>query len=237
MAVLLAGDNPRLVVTDPPYGVSIGDKNKFLNQFQKSGRRLENIEGDTLKPENLHDFLTPIFRLVRDVISDDATVYVTAPQGGDLGITMLLIMKDAGLPVRHILIWVKNQPTFSLGRLDYEYKHEPIFYTWKKRHQFFGKGTHRTSVWEIDRPRAAKLHPTMKPVELYENAMLNSSERGWVVLDPFSGSGTCLVAAQRLERQGRAMDVSPGYVAVALERLAEMGVEWERRIEGDAREG
>jgi DNA modification methylase len=128
------------------------------------------------------------------------------------------MMMQSGLPVRHVLVWVKNTPTFSMGRLDYEYQHEPILYTWKKTHKFYGRGKHKTSTWFINKPRASKEHPTMKPVELVENALLNSTDGGQIVFEPFSGSGTTIIACENLGRRCRAIEISPGYVAVALQR-------------------
>ena len=222
---LLGGERPTLVFTDPPYGVSIGEKNRLLNKFQRSRRNLTDIEADDLPPDELYARLLPSFRLVREVMAEDCSVFVTAPQGGDLGLTMLLLMRDAGLPVRHILIWVKNAPTFSLGRLDYDYQHEPILFTWGKRHKRYRRGPHTTSVWMVDRPTRSPDHPTMKPVELVENAILNHTDEGDIVYDPFLGSGTTIVAAERQGRLGRGVELEPRYVAVALQRLADMGLQ------------
>jgi hypothetical protein len=215
----MGGEKADCVFTDPPYGVAIGDKNKFLNSFQPSGRNLENIAGDLLGKDDLFDMLVRSFTLTRDVMDDCCAIYVTAPQGGELGLMMMMMMMmSAKLPVRHVLNWIKNSATFSLGRLDYEYQHEPILFTWKTTHKRIKAGAHLTSCWFIDKPRASKEHPTMKPVELYENGYLNSSERGDIVYEPFSGSGTALIAAENLQRQCRAVEISPGYVAVAIQR-------------------
>lgn len=190
---------------------------------------MENIEGDLLGKDDLFDLLVACFSNVRSVMDDRASIYVTAPQGGDLGLMMLLMMWSAGLPVRHVLNWVKNQPTFSLGRLDYEYQHEPIFYTWKKTHKYFGAGKYHTSTWFIDRPREAKLHPTMKPVELVENALMNSTTKKWVVLDPFIGSGTTMIACENLNRYCRGIDLEPINVAITLQRYEDaFGIHAER---------
>ncbi|MBQ2458834.1 MAG: site-specific DNA-methyltransferase, partial [Bacteroidaceae bacterium] len=102
------------------------------------------------------------------------------------------MMKDAGIMVRHMLIWEKNAPTFSLGRLDYDYQHEPIFYTWTKSHHCYRKGENRSTIWKYDKPRKCDLHPTMKPVALVVNCLKDSTKRGDVVLDMFGGSGTTL---------------------------------------------
>ena len=142
------------------------------------------------------------------------------PQGGAQMMMMMMMMMSEHWLVKHELIWVKNQPTFSIGRLDYDYQHEPIAYGWKKgaSHRWFGKGPFTKSVWQIDRPRESKLHPTMKPIALVENAIANSSDIRWGILDPFLGSGTTLIACERLGRICMGMEIEPHYIQVAIER-------------------
>ena len=135
---LMGGAKADLVFTDPPYGIAICDKNKMLNRVQKAGRITENIKGDAIGTDELREMLTKAFVNIREHSEEDCSYYVTAPQGGDLGMMMMMMMMDAGLEVRHNLVWVKNSATFSIGRLDYDYKHEPIFYTWTKKHNFYG---------------------------------------------------------------------------------------------------
>jgi DNA modification methylase len=214
---MLGEDRPCLVFADPPYGVSIGEKNRLIG-----ASNTDDLPLDTLPPAELGAALAPAFRLVRERMAEDCTVFVTAPLSGEIGMTILLMMRKAGLPVRHVLVWKKNAPTFSMGRLDYDYQHEPILLTWGKRHKRPMLGKHRTSVWEIDRPRASVEHPTMKPVELVENALLNNSDTGDVVYDPFHGSGTTLIACENLGRRCRAIEISPAYVAVAIQRWHEL---------------
>lgn len=202
--------------TDPPYGVSIGDKNKVLNSVQKAGRILENIQNDTLDTDSLYELLRACFANLKEHMNSDASYYVTSPQGGEIGL-MMMMMRDAGLEVRHNLIWKKNSATFSLGRLDYDYQHEPIFYTWADRHNFYGEG-YQTTVWEYDKPRKCDLHPTMKPVELIAHAVENSSREGDVVVDIFGGSGSTLLACEQLGRRCRMMEIDPHYCDVIIQR-------------------
>jgi hypothetical protein len=172
---LLDEDRLDMVFTDPPYGVAIGSKNQLLDKFDKAERQKKNIKGDTLTPGSLKKMLLTVFKNIKKYSKDRCSYYVTAPQGGGLGMMRMMMMAEAGLPARHVLIWIKNRACFSLGRLDYEYQHEPILYTWNKTHQFYGKGKHSKSIWFIDKETKCNLHPTMKPVELPENAILNSS--------------------------------------------------------------
>jgi len=215
---MLESDRPSLCFTDPPYGVAIGDKNRMLNSFQEAGRNLTNIENDDKKPEQLKEILKPIMSNMKLVCSVDCTFFVTAPQGGELGMMMMMMMKDAGLPVRHVLMWLKNSPTFSMGRLDYDYAHEPILLTWGKKHKSIMAGEHRTSVWKVDKPRACKEHPTMKPVELYVNALLNHSEPGDAAIDPFGGSGTMVIACEQTGRKARVIELTEHYTDVIVQR-------------------
>ena len=233
---LMAGEKADMCFTDPPYGVAIGNKNKELNSKpsptggNRSRRRIEtNIENDVIGAEELKQLLVPAMSNIRRACKDDASYYVTSPQGGELFEMMLSVMSEAGLPVRHVLIWVKNQPTFSMCRLDYDYKHEPIFYTWTKSHHNYRNGKFRTSVWEFDKPKSSRLHPTMKPVELVMNAILDGTEEGMVVVDGFGGSGTTLIAAEETQRKARLMEIDPHYCDVIRQRYAEsvgMGDNW-----------
>ena len=243
---LMHGDKPSFVFTDPPYGVAIGDKNKFLDGGGKSGRIKENILADTLPPDKLYDVLVQAFRNLRHACTETCSYYVSSPQGGELGLMMMMMMRDAGLTVRHMLIWVKNVATFSMGRLDYDYRHEPIFYTWTKSHNWYGDYQNTVfddstpidklskaelkdllrakmypqeqSVIYCDKPIANRLHPTMKPVKLIARFILNSSQKGDIVADIFGGSGSTLIACEQLGRRCRMMELDPHYCDVIIAR-------------------
>ena len=245
-ARLFAGAPPKMVFTDPPYGVAIGDKNKALNSIGRGGCCDTNIEGDTLDANELYKILVQAFTHLRENAAEDTAYYVSSPQGGELGLMMMMMMKDAGLPVRHMLIWVKSSPCFSMGRLDYDYRHEPIFYTWTKKHDFYGGYSNtviddtkplekmnkaelkelvhalqeqkETSVIYCDKPLKADLHPTMKPVKLVARFIINSSRKGDTVGDIFGGSGTTLIACEQLGRRCRMMELDPHYADVIIDR-------------------
>ena len=244
LTALVGGCKAKMVFTDPPYGVAIGDKNKALESVQKSGRITENIIADNWQIDDLYKMLVKAFTNLRQNGADeDCAYYVTSPQGGDLGLMMMMMMRDAGLTVRHMLIWVKNVATFSLGRLDYDYRHEPIFYTWTKKHNFYG--AYDTTVIEkmskkelvelvrklmypkddsvqyFDKPHKCDLHPTMKPVKLVAKFILNSSKPGETVLDIFGGSGTTMIACEQLGRKCRMMELDPKYCDVIVKRWEE----------------
>lgn len=214
---LMNGELADMVFTDPPYGVAIGDKNKTLNEVNGVNAIESNIANDDLSVDELYPILVQAMTNCRESCADDAVYFVTSPQGGELGL-MMMMMKDAGLPVRHMLIWKKNAATFSLGRLDYDYQHEPIFYTWTKKHHNHRNGEYRTTIWEYDKPRVNDLHPTMKPVALVANALKDGSKQGDVVLDIFGGSGTTMIACEELGRKARLMEIDPHYADVILTR-------------------
>jgi len=184
----------------------------------KSGRIKTNIEGDTLNTSDLYDLLLAAFINLRENCAEDCSYYVSSPQGGEIGLMMMMMMRDAGLEVRHNLIWEKSSATFSMGRLDYDYKHEPIFYTWTKRHNFYGKGQCKNTVWQFPKPRKCDLHPTMKPVELVAECILNSSAEGDRVADIFGGSGTTMIACEQLNRKCVMMEKDPHYCDVIIDR-------------------
>ena len=131
---------------------------------------------------------------------------------------MMMMMMKENWQIKHELIWVKSSPVFSMGRLDYDYQHEPILFGWKKKHNFYGKGKFLKSIWEIPKPSKSDLHPTMKPIELIENALLNSSVNDNIVVDIFLGSGSTLIACEKTGRVCYGMEIDPHYCSVIIER-------------------
>lgn len=218
---LMGGVKADLVFTDPPYGVSYTDKNEFLNSIDKPICVVNAIQNDDHTPEEMHDFWVSAFRNAYENSKDKMSYYITAPQGGDLLLLLLQAVRESGFALKHQLIWNKNNHV--LGRCDYNYKHEPIVYGWKIKgtHEFQGNGKMKTSVWDVAKPLRSDLHPTMKPIELIANAILNSSKEGDVVLDLFGGSGSTLIACEQTGRTCCMMEYDPHYVDVIIKR-------WER---------
>ncbi len=210
-----------LLVTDPPYGVSYGDKNAFLNAIAPGNRIQEPIEGDHQTPDEMSVLWRATFGAIRCLLAPGAAYYVTGPQGGDLLLLLLLLLllalRDSGFPLRHMLVWVKNGHV--LGRSDYHYQHEPILYGW------VDGGAHHavadrseTSTWFIPKPQVSELHPTMKPVALWARAIQNSSDEGGTIVDPFLGSGTAFIAAEQTHRRCVGAEISPVYCDVSIQR-------------------
>ena len=208
---LMNGAKAQLVITDPPYGVSYSDKNAFLNAIDKGNINQTKIENDHLNKKETQAMWGSAFKNMADAMGSGAVVYCFMPQGGD----QMMMMMEGGIEPRHELIWLKNNHV--LGRSDYNYKHEPILYAWKKGgHKFYGDFS--TSVIECKKPHASKLHPTMKPVELVAILAQNSSQLNETVYDPFLGSGTTLIAAEQLGRKCYGMEISPAYCDVIVQR-------------------
>jgi DNA modification methylase len=211
---LMAGQTAHLILTDPPYGVAYETDGK--NPRWRKDRLA--IANDDLG-EGQAAFWTSAFR--HWPLEGDA--YVFSPSGPLIS-TLCAAIEAAGITHHQWLVWVKQQ--LVLGRSHYHYRHEHIFYGWKGKSSWAGSRT-EDSVWEADRPLASPDHPTQKPVVLCERAMANSSRPGDIVVDPFLGSGTTLVAAERLSRRLLAMEVEPKYCGVALAR-------WEAETGGQA---
>jgi site-specific DNA-methyltransferase (adenine-specific) len=213
----LTADAPvDLVFTDPPYGVGYtGGTPAHLT-----------ISNDDLDADGTRALVADALRLAP--LRPGGAFYVMAP-AGPLHLSFLLALADAGLTLYQTLIWVKS--SFVLGHGDYHYRHEPMLYGWRDggRHLFRGDRT-EDSVWEIPRPARSELHPTMKPVELVERAIRNSSMPGERVLDMFAGSGTTLIAAERAERICLAMELDPRYAQVAIERWRSFTGQTPRRV-------
>lgn len=228
---LMDGEKADMVFTDPPYNVNYSSKNKFLNEIDKGNRIQDDIENDNYDSDEEvgKKLWKPAFQNMRDNAKDYCSIYVTMPQGG--AHMMMMMMASASWKVKHELIWVKNNHV--LGRADYFYKHEPIMFGWAETHKFYGKGQFNKSVWEIDKPAKSDLHPTMKPIRLIENAILNSSAENDCVMDLFGGSGSTLIACEQLNRTCYMMEYEPHYIDVIIKRWEDFTGKRAELIEGD----
>ena len=209
---LMDGKKADMVFTDPPYGVSYEKKNNEV----LGNKKYSKIENDDISGDKLGDFFYRTFTSISTFIKNGGAYYVCAPQGG-LQMMMMMMMDKAGMPLKHELMWLKPSPVFSMGRLDYDYQHEPILYGWKGSHQFYGNGEFKKSIWKIDR-ESNKSHPTMKPTALCANGIMNSSKQEDVVMDLFLGSGSTLIACEKTERICYGMEIDPKYVDVIIKR-------------------
>lgn len=215
---LMAGEKADMVFTDPPYGVSYTDKNEFLNGIGKPITCVNPIEGDHQTVEQMYELWCKVFNMMCDHTTEKASYYVCSPQGGELMMMMMQAIDQSPFSLKHMIIWNKNNHV--LGRCDYNYKYEPILYGWKKKgtHKFYGRGQCKTSVWNFNKPKKNDLHPTMKPVELCEEAILNSSQSNNGVLELFCGSGSTLIACEKTNRKCYGMEIDPHYCSVIIDR-------------------
>ena len=228
---LMGGAEANMIFTDPPYGVSYTEKNDFLNRSDNAQRLTNPIENDSKTAAEMHDFWLKAFTNMAECCASKMTYYIASPQGGDLLLLLLLqAIDESPLMLKHTLVWNKNNHV--LGRCDYNYKHEQILYGWLKKgtHTFYGKGEFKTTVWDIDKPLRNDLHPTMKPLRLVENCILDGSKEGDAVLDVFGGSGTTLIAAEQLGRRCYMMELDPHYCDVIIARWEKLTGKQAKRI-------
>ena len=206
-ARLMQGDMADMVFTDPPYNVNYANSAK--DKMRGKDRAILN---DNLG-DGFYDFL--LAALTPTVANCRGGIYV-AMSSSELDV-LQAAFRAAGGKWSTFIIWAKN--TFTLGRADYQRQYEPILYGWPEGAQRHWCGDRdQGDVWAIKKPQKNDLHPTMKPVELVERAIRNSSRPGNVVLDPFGGSGTTLIAAEKSGRVARLIELDPKYVDVIVRR-------------------
>lgn len=216
---LMQGEQARMVWTDPPYGVAVvGCAGVGSRATPESKRRKQGgltIENDALSPDELESFLSDALGLALAHSKEGAAWYVASPPG-PLSMVFGSLLERLGV-YRQTLAWVKD--SFVLGRSDYHNRFETIFYGWAPgaAHYFVDDRTQDT-VHEVKRPGASKEHPTMKPVELIRRHIENSSKPGWLVAEPFGGSGSTLMACAETGRVARLIELDPKYCDVIRRR-------------------
>jgi DNA modification methylase len=199
---VLEGKPCPLVFTDLPYNVD----------YRGKTRRCLQLANDKLGPA-FEDFLRAACRAMLAVSCGPVYICMSSSELHHLHTAFI----GAGGHWSTYIIWAKN--TFTLGRSDYQRQYEPMLYGWREGAKHFWCGARdQGDVWWIDKPQRNDVHPTMKPVTLMERALENSSRAGDVVLDPFAGSGSTLIACQNLGRQARLIEIDPPYVDVILRR-------------------
>ncbi|QWP77509.1 site-specific DNA-methyltransferase [Lysobacter sp. K5869] len=206
-AALLGDELIDMAFTDPPYNVDYGN-----NPRDKIRGTQREILNDNLGTD-FGAFLESACRRILDVTK--GAVYI-AMSSSELD-RLQVAFRAAGGRWSDFIIWAKNQ--FVMGRADYQRQYEPILYGWREGNDRFWCGARdQGDVWFIDRPRKSELHPTMKPVALVERAIRNSSKSRDLVLDPFGGSGTTMIACEKAGRRARLLELDPKYVDVIVRR-------------------
>jgi DNA modification methylase len=202
---LMAGATADMVLSDPPYGVSYVGKTKDALT----------VENDELDEEDLSALVSAAFDHAQAHCRPGAYWYATVP-AGPLHLLFAQDWKRRGI-LRQIMVWAKD--SMVLGHSEYHYRHEPILFGWIPGDRHKNADRTRTTLWQYDRPKASREHPTMKPVALWSQAVADGSRPGELVYDPFLGSGTTLIAAEQLGRRCNGMEISPQYVDVIVQRF------------------
>ena len=201
---LMGGGQADMVLSDPPYGVSYVGKTKDALK----------VENDELDEEDLTALVVAAFNNAEASCRAGAYWYATVP-AGPLHILFADDWKRRGI-LRQIMVWAKD--SMVLGHSEYHYQHEPILFGWIPGDRHKNSDRTRTTLWQYDRPKANREHPTMKPVALWGQAVADGSRQGEIIYDPFLGSGTTLIAAEQLGRKCYGMEISPQYCDVIVKR-------------------
>ncbi|MFW8566170.1 site-specific DNA-methyltransferase [Orrella sp. 11846] len=218
-ASLLGETLADMTFTDPPYNVNYANSAK--DKMRGKNRPILN---DNLG-DDFQGFLTTACSRMLEVTK--GAIYI-AMSSSELD-TLQAAFREAGGKWSTFIIWAKN--TFTLGRADYQRQYEPILYGWKEGVDRYWCGARdQGDVWHIKKPHKNDLHPTMKPVELVERAVRNSSKTKDIVLDPFGGSGTTMIACEKTGRQARLIELDPKYVDVIVRRWQEFTGEQAHRL-------
>ena len=214
---LMQGEKADLWITDPPYNVDMTSKNEMLANAGKARQDKETygIENDAMSDSDFRQFLTDCYSAADSNMREGASFYIWYADIETYNFVGASI--DMGWRVRQNLIWVKN--CLVIGMKDYQFKHEPCLYGWKEgaAHSWYSDRKQTTTL-DFNRPTASKLHPTMKPIELFQYQIENSTKQGQNVLDSFGGSGTTLIACEKTNRKAYLMELDPKYCDVIINR-------------------
>ena len=202
---LMDGNRANLVLTDPPYNVNVEET---------AGK----IKNDNMADEDFYKFLFAAFVNMEQSMEADASIYVF--HADTQGLNFRKAFTDAGFYLSGCCIWKKN--ALVLGRSPYQWQHEPCLFGWKKdgKHQWYSDRK-QTTIWEYDRPKSSKEHPTMKPIALMAYPIQNSCMSNCIVLDPFLGSGSTLIACEQTGRICYGIELDEKFVDVIVNRYIE----------------
>lgn len=204
-ALLMGDRKANLVITDPPYNVN----------YEGSAGKIQN---DNMADDAFYQFLLAAFQNTEAVMADDASIYVF--HADTEGLNFRRAFADAGFRLSGTCIWKKQ--SLVLGRSPYQWQHEPILFGWKKkgRHQWY-TGRKESTIWEFDKPKKNSDHPTMKPIPLLAYPIMNSSMSNTLVLDPFGGSGSTLIACEQTDRSCCMIELDEKFCDVIIKRYIE----------------
>ena len=203
--LLMSGNKANLVVTDPPYNVN----------YEGSAGKIKN---DNMADQAFYEFLLSAFENAEKAMADDASIYVF--HADTEGLNFRRAFSDAGFYLSGTCIWKKQ--SLVLGRSPYQWQHEPVLFGWKKKgkHQWY-TGRKESTIWSFDKPKKNGDHPTMKPVALIAYPIMNSSLTNSIVLDPFGGSGSTLIACEQTDRICYTVELDEKFCDVIVKRYIE----------------
>ncbi len=205
VATLMDGNEADLLLTDPPYNVA----------YEGKTSEALTIKNDSMDNDSFRQLLRDVYASADSVMRPGAAFYIW--HADSEGFNFRGAAADVGWKIRQCLIWNKN--ALVLGRQDYHWKHEPCLYGWKDgASHYWGSDRSQTTVLDFNKPSRNGEHPTMKPVELFQYQIENSSKKGDVVLDLFGGSGTTAIACEKSHRHARLMELDPKYCDVIIKR-------------------
>ncbi|WET88682.1 site-specific DNA-methyltransferase [Ligilactobacillus murinus] len=204
-ATLMNGKVANLVVTDPPYNVN----------YEGSAGKIKN---DSMDEERFEQFLFDAYTQMATAMADDASIYIF--HSDSHGLAFRKAFEEAGFYLSGCCIWKKQ--SLVLGRSPYQWQHEPVLFGWKKagKHQWY-TGRKETTIWEFDKPKKNGDHPTMKPIPLLAYPIMNSSMANSLVLDPFGGSGSTLIACEQTNRICYTIELDEKFCDVIVKRYIE----------------
>ena len=203
--LLMGSTKANLVITDPPYNVN----------YEGSAGKIKN---DNMADDAFYNFLLAAYTQMHSAMADDASIYVF--HADTEGLNFRRAFADAGFYLSGCCIWKKQ--SLVLGRSPYQWQHEPCLYGWKKngKHQWY-TGRKETTIWEFDKPKKNGDHPTMKPIPLLAYPIMNSTMSNAVVLDPFGGSGSTLIACEQTDRICYTVELDEKFCDVIVKRYIE----------------
>lgn len=216
---LMGGQMADMLLTDPPYNVDYQGKTKDKLK----------IENDKMDNDSFRQFLVDAFAVADAVMKPGAVFYIW--HSDSEGYNFRGACHDIGWQVRQCLIWNKN--SMVMGRQDYQWKHEPCLYGWKEGTHLWASDRKQTTVIDYTRPTKNDLHPTMKPIGLFDYQIKNNTKGGDIVLDLFGGSGTTIMACQQNGRIGYMMEHDPKYVDCIIDRWEKFTGEKAVLLHGD----
>ncbi len=200
--LLMNGKHAQLVVTDPPYNVD----------YKGTAGKIKN---DKMAEDQFEQFLLAAYSQMYESMADDASIYVF--HSDSHGLAFRKAFEEAGFYLSGCCIWKKQ--SLVLGRSPYQWQHEPVLFGWKKKgkHQWY-TGRKESTIWEFDKPKKNADHPTMKPVALVAYPIMNSTMTGYLVLDPFGGSGSTLIACEQTGRTCYTVELDEKFCDVIVKR-------------------